>query len=726
VGPLSLGATHRLLRDVLGRPVARPTLVKVHEAAGGNPLYALELARALGDHDAARDPTRPLPVPERLEELLSARLAGLGGPTHEALVLASADARLAPAHLVAAGIDPDALAPALDAGVVELDRDAVRFTHPLLASVLYQSLALDERRQAHRTLARIVDEPIARARHIALSTDTPDAGLSETLEQAAALAGGLGAPAAAAELAEHAIRLTPAGDPASLDRRAAAAARAHRASGEVERARALAEELLGRALPGPERAGALALRAEVSGDGIAHAIALQREALLEPGAPPELRVKLHQQLSLNLRFREGLDAAEEHALSSVELAEQLDDDGLRAVALSGLALVRFNAAREGALELAERAAELAASADEDRRAEPLYTLAHILVWSHELHRARALLEEDYVRWSDRDEQRAATALWYLAVTELRAGRLDLADRYAAESRELAGAYAQPGTESPTSFFPSALIALHRGDLDRARLMSEEIVRRAELHETRLGSPLGIVGLIAFWSGDAASAADRFEEIERIPHPGDNSEPNMCWWRMEHVEALLELGRVDDAVSRLDDWEGTARRLGRGWAIAHALRCRGLVAAARGDVEPAIALLEEAVRAHDAAEDAFGRGRTLLALGHVRRRARQKRAARDAIEAALTAFEAVGAAGWAQRARSELGRIGGRTRIEGLSPAEQRVADLVAAGRTNAEVAAALFLAERTVASHLTHVYAKLGVRSRTELSRALADKVPTS
>jgi DNA-binding CsgD family transcriptional regulator len=726
VGPLSLGATHRLLADVLGRPVARPTLLKVHEAAGGNPLYALELARALGEDEALRDPTRPLPVPERLEELLSARLSGFRGATREALVLASADARLAPAHLLAAGVDPDALAPALDAGVVELAREAVRFTHPLLASVLYQGLTVEERRQAHRTLARVVNEPLARARHLALTTDAQDAELAATLERAATLAGGLGASGVAAELAEQAIRLTPAGERLALDRRSAAAARAHRATGEVERARVLADAVLARAEPGPERAEALALCAEVTGDGISHAVALQREALSEPGIPATLRVELHQKLSLNLRFHEGLDAAEEHALAAVELAEELDDDGLRAVALGGLALLRFNAARGGSLELAERAYALAAGTDDRQRVAAEFMYGHVLVWSHDAERARPLFERIYVEWSDRDETHAAMALWYLAVTELRAGRLELADRYAAESRELAGAYAQPGTESPTAFFPSALVAAHRGDLARARVLADECLKRAELHETRLAGPLGVLGLVELWSGDAAAAERCFAGGEQIPHPPDHSDPNMAWWRLEHVEALLELGRVDDAVARLDPLEAAARRLGRAWAIANATRCRGRVAAARGDVPEAVALLEDAVAAHEEIGDEFGRGRALLALGAVRRRARQKRPARDEIEAAIAAFEGIGATGWAGRAREELGRIGGRTQIEGLTPAEQRVADLVAAGRTNAEVAAALFLAERTVASHLTHVYAKLGVRSRTELSRTLAGKVPTS
>ena len=116
-------------------------------------------------------------------------------------------------------------------------------------------------------------------------------------------------------------------------------------------------------------------------------------------------------------------------------------------------------------------------------------------------------------------------------------------------------------------------------------------------------------------------------------------------------------------------------------------------------------------------------------GVVRRRARKKRDAREAIQAALDGFEELGAATWVEKARGELGRIGGRTREEGLTPAERRVAALVAEGRTNREVAAALFVTERTVASHLSHVYAKLGVRSRTELARRLpwtrAGKVQT-
>jgi DNA-binding CsgD family transcriptional regulator len=195
------------------------------------------------------------------------------------------------------------------------------------------------------------------------------------------------------------------------------------------------------------------------------------------------------------------------------------------------------------------------------------------------------------------------------------------------------------------------------------------------------------------------------------------EPSVRWWTGDHVELLLEVGRSEDAVCLLDVWEEDAARVVREWVLAHVTRCRGLVAAARGDVEHAVDLLAQAVTEHEAVGDPFGRARALLVLGAIRRRARQKRPAREAIEAALEGFEAIGASGWAAKTHAELGSIGGRTRTDGLTAAERRVADLVAEGRTNREVAAALFLGERTVASHLTHIYAKLGLRSRTELAR---------
>ena len=718
VGPLSVGATHQVLRSLLSHGLPRPTLLRLHEVSGGNPFYALELARALGADGAVPDPTQPLPVPERLEELVSARLDGFDAPTREVLVLASADARLTPTQLAGAGIEPGALDPALAANVIELAGGSVRLTHPLLASVLYQGLLPGERQRVHGRLAEIVEDPLARARHLALSTDRPDADLAALLEAAARTTAAQGAPMVSAELGEHALRLTPPERHADLDRRAAAAARSHLAAGEVERGRVLAAELAARAATGADRAEALVLLAEA--EDVPRAVPLLKEALLEPGAPAALRASIHQRLSLDVRFQEGLDAAEEHARAAVELAEQVGDAALRASALGGLALIQLNAGKPGALELAEQAYELVRGGEVSQAvAYVAFPFAHVLLWSAHFDRARVLLESLHADWSERDERMAAYALWYLAMVELRTGNYALADQHARQSRQLNGPYVRDEVASPTSLFPPTLIAAHRGDLPRARELAEEACRLSELHAVRLHGPLTTLGIVELWSGSPAAAVDCFRSAEEMTDAADGVEPTMQLWRSEQVEALLELGLVDEAVVRLDAWEAAALRLDRAWALAHATRCRGLVAAARGEVATAVSLLADAVEQHEAAGDPFGRARALLALGVTRRRAREKRQAREAIELALAGFEELGADGWAERARRELGAIGGRTRSDGLTPAERRVADLVAEGRTNAEVAATLFLAERTVASHLTHVYAKLGVRSRTELARKL-------
>jgi DNA-binding CsgD family transcriptional regulator len=231
--------------------------------------------------------------------------------------------------------------------------------------------------------------------------------------------------------------------------------------------------------------------------------------------------------------------------------------------------------------------------------------------------------------------------------------------------------------------------------------------------------MAVLGLVALWGGDSSAAAGWLSEADQQAAALGWGEPSIRWWSADYSELLLELGRIADAVRVLDVWERDAARVGRDWVLSHVTRCRALGAAAQGNVEQAATLLEQAIAQHEVVGDPFGRARAQLALGIVRRRARQKRGARETIEAALAGFEQLGAATWVEKARSELGRIGGRRREEGLTAAERRVAALVAGGRTNREVAAALFLGERTVASHLTHIYAKLGVRSRTELARRL-------
>jgi DNA-binding CsgD family transcriptional regulator len=328
-----------------------------------------------------------------------------------------------------------------------------------------------------------------------------------------------------------------------------------------------------------------------------------------------------------------------------------------------------------------------------------------------------LLDREHAEWRDRDEPRSARARWGLAWVEFWAGQWELAAEHAAAAHDISIQY---GLEVPQDHLPIAVIAVHRGRLE---LAGEHSSRALALADEQFGlhppQHLAVLGLVEMGEGDASEGAAWLEQAEERARALGWGESSLRWWTADHAELLLELGRREDAVRLLDAWEADAARLGREWVLAHVVRCRGLVAAASGEVEEALVLLERAVACHEEVGDPFGRARARLALGVVRRRARQKRPAREAIEAALAGFEAVGAARWAARARGEIGRVGGRTREEGLTPAERRVAALVAEGRTNREVAAALFLTERTVASHLTHVYAKLGVRSRTELAHRL-------
>ena len=709
IGPLSVGAVHRLLSDRLGRSFARQTLLRIHERSGGNPFFALEIARALhGDVD----PLEPLPVPETLEGLVRVRLTGLPETTLEALGLASAIGTPSEALLEQAGVSESALDPALAAHVVERENGTIRFTHPLLSTALYNDLG-EQRRSVHARIAGVVDDPVARARHLALSRREPDAEVAGILDEAATLAADRGASAMAAELAEQALRLTPETESDERGRRALTAARSHQAAGEWTRARAIATSLV-ETEQGALRAEGLIVLADL--ESIGGSIGLLEEALLEAESSPLLQADIQIRFASAIRFRDGFVQAHERAGAALELAERLNDDSLRARALAVLADLGAAMGDEEVQAQAVRALELAGESDQPRLEHIIGYVASIAL-GKEQQAIRQLLEDEYERWRDRDEPRSADALWELSLVELDAGNWELAAEQAARARDIAVQY---GIEIPQHHLPIAWIAVHRGQLDLARETSQHALDLAEQH-FGLHPPyhLAVIGLVALWRGDASTGAEWLGRAHSRALQLGWFDPANRPWTDDYVEALLELGRIDEAVDVLDVWEADARRLGRQRVLARVMRCRGQVAAARGDIDEAMQLLAGAVAQHEEIDDLYGRSRALLALGVVRRRARQKRGAREAIEEALAGFEQLGAATWVERARSELGSIGGRSREEGLTPAERRVAALVAEGRTNREVAAALFLGERTVASHLTHIYAKLGIRSRTELARML-------
>jgi DNA-binding CsgD family transcriptional regulator len=710
VGPLSVGAIQVLLRGRLGISFPRPVLLRLHEVSGGNPFYALELARAQSA-DGARDATLPLVVPPSLERLVGARLGVLDPPTLHALLLIAAHGRLPVGLLRPLGVAPEVLDRPLASHVIETSGEVLYFNHPLLASAVYQGASGDDRRAAHRHLSMAFDDPVQRGRHQALGADEPDDELAAALESAANTARDRGMPIAAAELAEHALRLTPPGAHDDRRRRAFATARAHSAAGEGDRARAIASDLVVAATAGRQRAEALVLRSELERPDIA--LTVLGDALAQSAGAAELEAAVHARLAEAGRLTKGGAWAEPHAQASLRLAERLDDDALRATALALLALLRFERGDGHALELAERAYRIAA-----RRADPRqmgwvgWMVGDILTCSGSIERAREWLQRQLADWGERDELVRWELLYYLALAEFWSGNWTIASERTGQHLEIGVQY---GRETPQSQFPPALIALHRGQFADARDASQRAVSLAG--GQLAGAALAVLGICDLWSGNPAAALAYLAQAEQTADNRGWDEPFLRWWRAEYVEALLQLGRVDDATRLVADWEAAAERLGRERVLAQAVRCRGLIAAAHGDLPAALDLLEEAADRHEAVGDPFGRARALLALGVVRRRARQKRTARAALEDALAGFEALGAASWAATVRRELGRIGGRTRIVGLSASELSVAALVAEGRTNREIASALFLGESTVASHLTHIYSKLGIRSRTELAR---------
>jgi DNA-binding CsgD family transcriptional regulator len=187
-----------------------------------------------------------------------------------------------------------------------------------------------------------------------------------------------------------------------------------------------------------------------------------------------------------------------------------------------------------------------------------------------------------------------------------------------------------------------------------------------------------------------------------------------------VEALVALGRLDDADALLARFD--ARWPDHGWAMPARLRCRALLLLARRELDAAVAAAEEAVVTSEVVGLPLERGRALLAVGEALCRLGQRRLAAEKLDGAKQVFGELGAPLWVARAEKELRRARPRPRRDGeLTSAERGVAALVAAGRTNREVAAELFTTVGTVEVHLTRIYRKLGLRSRTELARQVAE-----
>lgn len=725
VGPLDLDAIDALVRRELGLSLRRPALAWVEAESGGNPFLALEIARAI-ERSGMRPGLEGLAVPTTPDELVRERLAALPPSTRWPLAAAAALGR--PSIELVTAAEPsagDALEAARLAGVIELEANRVRFTHPLLAAGAFASLDADERRRLHARLADTAVEPEQRARHLALSIDGASEAVASELDQAAIHARSRGGSDAAAELQLLAARCTPPDDPEAVQRRIVAAGGYLIQAGDPTRARAVLEEHVAGAPPGPGRADALRVLADArSSDDWSAKARILEEALEEAGNDHRLRSRILEALA-QTKWHTIRDARGEVALATTAVAEaeSQDDPVARCSAYLAAVFARLSAGDGLATDLLERAMALA----------PLVEHQRVFLWPAF---TRALTDMQCDRLDEGIEtllelRGRATAVgdWdslpliasNLARATFRRGAWLEAQGHAVEAER---GSRQNGQAEGLSFAlgARALVEVGLGNEAAGRRAAEEglaLAREVGGRASELENRAAL-GFLALSLGDLQAAeAELRQAVEPLLEEG-YLDPSSLRPLTDRAEALVALDRVDEAVSLLEPFEDAARRLDRPSALAASLRVRGLVATARGDEEAADVAFSSALVHHDRVPEPFQLGRTLLARGEALRRFRRRGRAREALAAAVAIFDELGARRWHERAVAELGRTGHREAGSSFTATELQVAQLVAAGRTNREVAESLFMSVHTVEAHLTRIYRGLGVRSRTELARVMA------
>ena len=478
---------------------------------------------------------------------------------------------------------------------------------------------------------------------------------------------------------------------------------------------------------GPIRARALKQLARIRSDDFEVSAALFEEAVAEAGDHHRVRAQI-ELLYAEIWFNRGDQAAGiEHARTAAKLAARAEDSGLLAGALASRAMAAFFHGDGVQQSMLARAIEL-----EDPTGEtssyymPSTALGCQLFWSDQLDAARPLLERSLRRAIERGEETDRSGLlFHLAHLEWEAGNRDIAERY---TQHLIEAMRQQADDQADSylFWSQAFVAARHGDLDQARERANDAVAVAGRigDEFIVAFSTAILAEVELWTGKPEAAHERLPPLrEALSGSGGGFVGSLtltAWWC--DIEALIAGGQLDDAERVLNELFGRARSSRNPNATAIAYRCKGLLLAVRGDLADAIDAIDAALAEHARRPLPLEVGRTLLEKGTLERRAKRKSAAKRSLEQALATLEPLQAAMWVTRARDELGRIGLRKPAvsEGLTPAQQRVAELVAAGMSNREIASMLYMSLRTVETHLTKVYRELGVRSRSQLVGAMA------
>jgi DNA-binding CsgD family transcriptional regulator len=721
VRPLNTRQLHAVISERLGRTFARPAVLHIAEISGGNPFFALELARAIGDGPARTEQ----PLPATLADLVRRRI-GLLDDDVRTLLLSAACAAEPTVELLASanGITTSELLQRVEhvesEGIVTLEGNRVRFTHPLLASGVYTDAGPTARRAMHRTLGVLETQPELKARHLALGAASADEEIFTALDQAADAARARGAPASAAELVDLAIGL--GGD--NPIRRLKSAENHFRAGDTVKAGAVLAAA--DRMEPGILRAMVYILLATVRmyHKGHAEAVELLRTALDDAAGNAPILIQVLLRLSFAQNDIGDFDDARRHIRDAVKLAEEIGVPGITSAALAWSVHLNFQCGLGVDEEALRRALELYdSSLDLPIIFRAPMVNALVLSGTGRLdqahHELTSLREVCIERGAESDMMAIAG---FLAINHVWRGQLTDAAAEAAEAVERAE---QLGGDD-VLLIPMtvrAAVAAYAGREDDARADAQWVLAATK----NRGS-----SHIADWPGmtlcfleeslgnhrEALQALDMtFLESGQLP----TTELMLSWHLPDVIEAMVGVGRLGDAEILTCALEQNGLEHGRAWMKAIGARCQAMLLAAHGDVTAAEQTAHQAMVEHEALPMPFERARTQLILGQLQRRMRQKHTAAANLTEALRIFEQLGTPLWARRAEAELARtvVTPNDDLSKLTPSEHRVAEMAASGATNKDIAAAMFISTKTVEHNLTKIYRKLGIGSRAELGRRM-------
>jgi DNA-binding CsgD family transcriptional regulator len=728
LAPLKLGAIAEILRSRSGIVLPRYALTRLYDACGGNPLFALECARTLLNGSSIPPTNEPIPLPRSISDLVQHRVARLAPEVLRLGQLVAASPHPRERLIRAAGDDGEswtAIDQAVDAGLIERDGEVLRFTHPLLRSVLYRDMTLRERRRVHRRLGGVAADVQERAWHLALGADRPDEETAALLDHAARDAASRGAPDDAAALTEQAVRLTSADQPGEASRRTVRAADYYFRAGDMARSQELIEDALASGPADQPRAPLIIRLATIHYHRSGWPLAEQtfRLATEKTQADPGLCAQAEQEIAFARLVAGDLPAASSWAQASLRSAEQAADPRLIAHSLARLALFEFLRGQGARLDLLAQARALEETAVEEPigrlpMLDPALVTGLMHKWCDRLEEARVQLADRYRRALDLgDEASLPFLLYHFSQLESWAGNWDTAEEYAVEGCRVADENRQQPMR-PATLYSLALVRANRGQVaDAQALAAEALMLCDQTGNVPVTSLLtSLLGFLALSLDDYQGTHAHLGRLAETSAAVGLAEPSVVKFLPDEIEALTALDQQDLARALTRQLEERGRVLGRPWALAAGARCRALLAAADGDLEAARTACEQALGHHEQLPMPFELGRTLLVQGIIERRSRRKSAAQTSIGQALTIFEQLGASLWVDKARREQSKLATRRPPDGLTETEDRVAALVACGQTNRQIAGAMFVTENTVQTHVRHIFQKLGVHSRTELA----------